>query len=87
MMVTCELDGGQLPFVIVHWNTLAPGARLFTAVFAVVADTNVPLPETTLQVPVPTSAAFAPKRVLSAQICCGVPATEVLGTANRVMVT
>jgi hypothetical protein len=82
-MPITALDGGQVPFVTVHVNVFAPMLRLFTLVDAELALPSVPVPELTVQRPVPISGVVADIVPVAEQICWSAPTLAVLGGRLR----
>lgn len=56
----------QEPFLVLHINTFCPTGILLTVVLGLVVAKKAPLPETTVQLPVPIESELAP-------ITAGVP--------------
>lgn len=81
------VEAGQMPFVIVHCKILLPVLKPFTEVFAEEGEEMNPLPETTLQLPVPTEGTFAAREVVLPQICWLLPALAAAGFASARMLT
>ena len=79
-------DGGQFPFVTVQVNVFVPMLRLFTLVDAELALPIVPVPELTVQSPVPILGTVALIVPVSEQICWSAPTVAVLGGKLRRMV-
>jgi len=84
-METVEVDVEQL-LLIVQANTFIPKPKLVILVFADVGDVIVPLPETTVQEPVPIAALLAViKAELFTQIVWFTPALAVVGAGSTVI--
>jgi hypothetical protein len=66
-IVTSSKEGGQVPFVIVQRNTFVPTLSPVTPELGEVGETSVPVPETSVHVPVPTDGVFPARVVLPAQ--------------------
>ncbi len=81
------MDGGQTPLLIVHWKILLPTPKVLTAVVLEVGLVMVPLPATTLQLPVPTAGTFAVIVAVVAQMVWLEPATAVVGKLSRNITT
>jgi hypothetical protein len=57
-MVTLEEEEGQEPLLMVHWKTLAPTPRPVTPDVGEDGVVTVPVPETSVQRPVPVAGVF-----------------------------
>ena len=68
VMVTVEVDGVQGGLSMVHWNTFAPSARPVIEEVGDDGEVIVPVPLTSVQVPVPVAGAFAASVVLDPQM-------------------
>jgi hypothetical protein len=85
---TVEVLGGHTPLLMVHANTLVPTPKKFTAEVGEFADATIPLPDTKLHVPVPTSGVLPARFVLViAQILKLTPAFDGVGVLNCVTST
>lgn len=62
MMATVDVEGGHVPLDMVHWKTFVPVEIPVTLEFGDVGDVIIPVPETKVQTPVPTTGVF-PLRV------------------------
>jgi hypothetical protein len=58
VIVTEESEGAQTPLYIVHSKTLLPTDKPVTPVVGDVVDANTPVPEITVQLPVPMEGVF-----------------------------
>lgn len=89
VIVRFETDGGQAALVIVHAKTLLPKPRPVMVVVGEVADVIAPVPETNVQLPVPTAGVFPFSVVegLLIQMVWLVPASAVVGTWSTVIET
>ena len=67
MIETVEVDGGHVPLDMVHWNKLTPNDKPVTPELAEDAVVTVPVPEITVQLPVPTIGTFPFKLAVDAQ--------------------
>jgi hypothetical protein len=57
-MTTSSKEGGQVPFVIVQRKTFVPTPRPVTGVVGEDGEEIVPVPETSVHVPVPVEGVF-----------------------------
>lgn len=57
-METVALEAGQDPLLIVHWKIFNPKPKFVRPVFADVGEVIVPVPEISVQLPVPIAAAL-----------------------------
>ncbi len=68
IIATVEIDGAQIPLLIVHCNTLVPVAIKNNNEVGDVGVTINADPETTVQLPVPTVGKFAARTLEAEQI-------------------
>src|ERR1051325_3976428 len=87
VMTTVSLDEGQLAFVIVQTNALAPTESPVTPGVGSPAVGTFALPVTTVHTPVPTDAALPARVVVVEQTVSSGPAFALVGDASRVIVT
>lgn len=78
-----EVEGGQTPFVIVHWNVFNPTARFTTDDVGELGVCTIEPPVNTDQVPFPTIGVFPAKTVPVAQIVVVNPAFAAVGKSWR----
>ena len=81
LMVTVLLLGGQTLLEIVHSNTFAPILNPLTDVLDNAEFENVPVPLTTVHVPVPVVGALADRVAELVVMYWFVPALEAVGAA------
>ena len=86
-MVTSSEEDGHVPFEMVQRKTFAPVPKPVTPELEEFGDVIVPVPETSVHVPVPTAGGFPASVVEDAQIVWSGPAEAVVGTGSRVMTT
>ena len=86
-MVTSSKEGGQVPLVMVHLNTLAPVPSPVTPLVGELGVVRIPVPLTSVHVPLPTVGVLPAKVVLSAQMVWFVPASAGVGSSSLVIVT
>jgi hypothetical protein len=67
-MLMLEVDGGQMPFEIVHSRILVPTPKPVTAVTGESVFVIVPLPDVNCHAPEPTVGAFAVMIVFGPEI-------------------
>jgi hypothetical protein len=88
VMATVEIEAGQIPLLIVHWNTFVPTPNPVTPLLGLPGEVMAPTPEIKLQLPVPTSGLLPLKFVaVVAHILKLVPALATVGKSNIVMLT
>lgn len=63
-----DVEFGQEPLPIAHWNTFTPTPSAVTGELGELGEVIVPAPEISDHVPVPTAGVFAAKTVFVAQI-------------------
>jgi hypothetical protein len=78
-MITSSTEGVHEPLEIVQRSTFAPTDKPETDVVGKSAFEKVPVPETTLQSPLPMLGAFANRFVTVEQTCWSMPAFELVG--------
>jgi hypothetical protein len=78
-MLTSSNEGAQTPFEIVHLNTLVPVDNPETEVFDKLELAKVPLPEMTVQTPLPIVGTLPSSVVTVAQMVWSSPAKAVVG--------
>src|ERR1051326_5954585 len=87
VMTTVSLDEGQLAFVIVQTNALAPTESPVTPEVGSPGVVTFALPVITVHTPVPTDAALPARVVVVEQTVSSGPAFALVGDASRVIVT
>ena len=87
VIVTSSTDEGQVPFAIVQRKTFAPTLKPVTPELGEFGDVTVPVPETSVHVPVPIAGVFPASVAEDAQIVWSGPAAAVVGSGSRVMIT
>lgn len=89
MIATVDVEGGQVPLDMVHWNTFVPTDKKFTADVGELGEVTTPLPDNNDQTPDPTAGAFAAivaEETVAQMVWLG-PATEMVGTGSRTIAT
>jgi hypothetical protein len=79
---TLEVDGGQIPLTIAHWNTFDPVPNPLARVTAAVGLLTTPLLLSTDQLPVPTTGMLAERVAAVEQTAKLAPADAVVGKAS-----
>jgi hypothetical protein len=79
IIATVELDVPQL-LEMVHWKTLVPVLIPVTPEAGEVGLVMAPLPDTNVQLPVPTAGVFPAKVAVEVQIVCEEPAVAAVGS-------
>jgi len=79
IMATVEVDGGHVPLVIVHWNTLVPIEIPVTPELGEDGIDITPVPESKLQTPVPITGELPANVAVPIQIVCVEPALATVG--------
>jgi hypothetical protein len=79
---TLEVDGGQIPLTIAHWNTFDPVPNPLARVTAAVGLLTAPLLLSTDQLPVPTTGMLAERVAAVEQTAKLAPADAVVGKAS-----
>jgi len=80
---TVDVDGGQVPLLIVHWKIFVPKPSAVNPVVGEDALLIKPEPETKFHKPVPIAGVFAAMvAVDTAQILCETPAFATVGIAS-----
>jgi hypothetical protein len=87
VIVTVEVDVPQGGLLMVHWNTFGPKPKPVTVVVGEEGVVMVPVPLTSVQVPVPAVGVFAAIVAEVAQTLCAGPAADVVGEVLTVTVT
>ena len=77
----------HVPLEIVQANVLTPTDKFETEVVGDDASEKFPQPETTVQIPVPTTGIFPSKDVVVEQIVWSLPAAEIVGATSTVIET
>ena len=78
-----DVEGGQTPLLMLHWNTLDPNPSVITCELGDVGATTNPGPEITVHEPEPTAGVFAFKVAVDAQVQIVGPATDAEGLRSR----
>ena len=86
-METVLVEVGQVPLPMLHIKIFVPVFKLFTEEVAEFGAVKIPLPETTVQVPVPTVGIFALRVEVEEQMVVFVPALATLGFASTLIET
>ena len=79
MTETVEIETAHTPLPIVHCNTFVPTPTALNEVFGALILPMVAIPDTTLQVPVPTAGLFAFKVAFVAHTLWVTPALDAVG--------
>lgn len=79
VMITVSFEAGQVPFTMLQTNTFWPMLSPVTDEVAELTLPNVPLPDTSDQVPVPVVGTLAAKADELEQICWLAPAFDTVG--------
>ena len=84
MIATVEVDGGQVPLDMVHWNAFVPTDKNLMTEVGELSVTIDPLPDNKVQAPVPTVGVFAAMIAEEfGQIVCERPALDTVGRRSR----
>ncbi len=81
-IATVSIDGRQVPFVVVQTNKFVPTLNPVTPVFAASGVVTAPLPEMTVQLPVPITGTFPLMVDVEEQIVESKPAFAVVGNGS-----
>jgi hypothetical protein len=80
-----SVDAGQLPLLMVHTKIFWPVPNPFTEVVGEFALVKVPVPETSVHIPLPVAGTFAERLIGFTQVIWSAPALEAVGKGLRVI--